>query len=82
MLAQSSRQGTAGATLYAYEYNLDSTRGQKRILNTVTITGSKLYILNAQYKCAKEGPCEGGPEADGVLGVLRQVAGSFDAGRL
>jgi hypothetical protein len=34
----------AGALLYDYEYELDSTRGRKRILNTVTIFDSKLYV--------------------------------------
>lgn len=33
-------QGSNGATLYDYEYDLDSTRGKKRIFNTVTITGT------------------------------------------
>lgn len=33
-------QGSNGATLYDYEYELDSTRGKKRIFNTVTITGT------------------------------------------
>jgi hypothetical protein len=32
-------QGSNGATLYDYEYELDSTRGKKRIFNTVTIEG-------------------------------------------
>lgn len=31
-----------------YEYDLDSTRGRKRIFNTVTIVNSKLYILNGK----------------------------------
>jgi hypothetical protein len=34
----------AGALLYDYEYELDSTRGRKRILNTVTIYDSKLFV--------------------------------------
>lgn len=34
-----NHQGANGAVLYDYEYELDSTRGKKRILNTVTITG-------------------------------------------
>ncbi len=41
LVSQSSRDGTAGATLYEYEYELDSTRGRKRILNTVTIFNSR-----------------------------------------
>lgn len=39
LLSYSSRTGDGGALLYDYEYSLDSTRGLKRILNTVTITG-------------------------------------------
>lgn len=30
-------------------------RGHKRVLNTVTIFKSKLFILNAMYKCEKVG---------------------------
>jgi hypothetical protein len=40
LLSSSSRRGAGGALLYDYEYSLDSTRGLKRILNTVTITGT------------------------------------------
>jgi hypothetical protein len=32
---------SAGATLYDLEYELDSTRGRKRVINTVTIYGSR-----------------------------------------
>jgi hypothetical protein len=39
LLSSSSRRGAGSALLYDYEYSLDSTRGLKRILNTVTITG-------------------------------------------
>lgn len=79
IVGESERSGRAGALLYAYEYELSSTRGRKRIVNTVTITGSKLYILNGQYKCDKEacGPDEATQQA---LGALRAVASSFDAG--
>ncbi|GIL79873.1 hypothetical protein Vretifemale_9042 [Volvox reticuliferus] len=75
LLASSQRVGTSGATLYEYEYELDSTRGRKRIFNTVTIFNARLYILNASYKCDKEG-CAGGLESD--VQLLRQVAATFD----
>ncbi|EFJ49441.1 hypothetical protein VOLCADRAFT_117237 [Volvox carteri f. nagariensis] len=75
LLGSSQRVGTSGATLYEYEYELDSTRGRKRILNTVTIFNSRLYILNASYKCDKEG-C--GEEAERRVGLLREVAATFD----
>jgi hypothetical protein len=40
--------------------------------------GSKLYILNANFKCDKEAGCA--PEEGGTIALLRQVAASFDAG--
>lgn len=44
-----------------------------------TPAGSKLYILNGQFKCAKEG-CSADDEA--AVAELRRVAASFDAGAL
>jgi hypothetical protein len=53
LLSSSSRSGAGGALLYDYEYSLGSTRGLKRILNTVTITGEalqeKCWLLMAQH---------------------------------
>lgn len=82
IISKSQRQGAAGALLYDIEYDLDSTRGRKRILNTVTIFDSKLYILNGQYKCAKE--AEGGcstAQAEQTLAAMRSVAASFDVSK-
>lgn len=45
LLSSGSRRGSAGATLYDYEYELNSTRGVKRIFNTVTITGEQLLMI-------------------------------------
>ncbi|PNW72184.1 hypothetical protein CHLRE_16g678851v5 [Chlamydomonas reinhardtii] len=75
LVSSSERQGGAGAKLYEYEYELDSTRGRKRILNTVTIFNSRLYILNAAYKCEKEA-C--GEESLAGVQLLRRVAATFD----
>mmetsp|Transcript_30453 Transcript_30453/g.77713 ORF Transcript_30453/g.77713 Transcript_30453/m.77713 type:complete len:312 (-) Transcript_30453:203-1138(-) len=76
--------GGTGALLYCYEYELNSTRGLKRILLSMTVNASRLYILNAQYKCEKvreqggvsSGVCdaESGPA---TLALLREVADSF-----
>jgi hypothetical protein len=41
LVAESQRKGAGGALLYDYEYELNSTRGRKRILNTVSITGAR-----------------------------------------
>lgn len=41
LLSSSCRSGGSGALLYEYEYELNSSRGTKRILNTVTITGAR-----------------------------------------
>lgn len=79
LVSSGTRAGTTGATLYGYEYELDSTRGRKRIFNTVTIWDSKLYILNGQYKCASadDGGCA---ESEQLGALLRHMAGSFDVG--
>lgn len=75
MLVESARKGAKSALLYTYEYELNSTRGRKRVINTVTIYQSKLYILNAAYKCDKEA-CSAAAEEP--LAQLRTVARSFD----
>ncbi|KIZ05320.1 PsbP-like protein [Monoraphidium neglectum] len=79
LLSESQRTGGGGALLYDYEYELSSTRGRKRIVNTVSITGSKLYILNGQFKCEKDGCGDDGATQDAIE-TLRGVAASFDAG--
>ncbi|KAF8072357.1 putative sugar phosphate/phosphate translocator [Scenedesmus sp. PABB004] len=78
LLSSGARRGSGGASLYDYEYSLASTRGAKRILNTVTITGSRLYILNASVKCDKDDAACAAAEPS--LALLRAVAASFDAG--
>ncbi len=92
MVSQSSRRlPDSNALLYDFEYELDSTRGRKRILNSVTIYDSKLFILNAAYKCEKPpkdaavaagaGAGDGGGKvcvtAPGALDTLRGIASSF-----
>lgn len=71
---QKVRRQSNGAILYDYEYELDSTRGRKRILNTVTIIASKLFIVNAQYKCGKEAFSDADEAA---VKVLREIVASF-----
>ena len=77
MVAQAEgAAGAGGPPLYAYEYELESTRGRKRILSSVAIARRRLFILNATQACDK-GSCAG---AEGGLEVLRAVAGSFTVG--
>lgn len=69
------RQGARsidGVSFYDYEYLIDSTRGKKRIFNTVTITGSKLYILNGVIKCEK-----GDEACSGPTDLLMKIAESL-----
>jgi PsbP len=54
VLSQNTRDVKEGTKLFEIEYELNSTRGRKRIVNAVTIASSKLYIVNAQHKCLKE----------------------------
>jgi hypothetical protein len=75
LLSSGERTGGAGARLYCYEYELDTTRGRKRVLDAVTIYSSRLYILSAAAKCGQEACSEGDQAA---VALLRQVAQSFD----
>jgi hypothetical protein len=40
LLSSRQRAGAGGATLYEYEYEIATTRGRKRIVNAVSITGA------------------------------------------
>lgn len=76
LLKQMSRKGdSSGVTIYDFEYELDSTRGKKRILNTVAIANRQLYIMNGVAKC-DNGVCDGA--ADNATQLMRQAAASFD----
>lgn len=74
LLTSGSRTLDSGVILYDYEYEIESTRGRKRILNSVTIAKSKLYIFNAQVKCGKES-CSG-QDLD-LVSELRRIALTF-----
>lgn len=74
LIRESSRKGKSGTLIYDIEYELDSTRGRKRILSTVGIAQKKLFIVNGNMKCDTAGCNEDSTE----LALLRQVAGTFD----
>lgn len=76
MVKQGTRKGSqSGVTIYDFEYELDSTRGRKRVLNSVAISRRQLYIVNGNAKCDK-GVCDGAAEA--ATKLMRQAAASFD----
>lgn len=74
ILRQGSRQGGSGNIIYDFCYELDSTRGRKRIFSTVSVANRKLYILNGNVKC------EGDSCADqqSAIQLLEEAAKSFD----
>jgi PsbP len=75
LLSSSSRRGErSGVTIYDYEYELNSTRGRKLILSSVSVSNGKLYIVNGTAKCGADG-C-GSVEA--AAGTMRAMARSFD----
>lgn len=75
LLRQATRKGQSGVTIYDFEYELDSTRGRKRILNTVAISRRQLYIVNGAAKCDRN-ICDGAAEA--AMQLMRLSADSFD----
>ena len=38
---------------YDFDYTLETTRGNKRVVSTVCINKNKLYIANGQYFCGE-----------------------------
>ena len=75
MVSESTRRGKGGTLIYDIEYELDSTRGRKRILSTVGIAQKKLFIVNGNVKCAAS-ECTESDSKD--IAVLRNVASTFD----
>ena len=76
LVQQTARKGaSSGVTIYDFEYELDSTRGRKRIINTVAIAEKRLFIVNGTAKC-EGGVCNGAALA--AADLMRQAAASFD----
>ena len=75
LVQESSRRGKSGTLIYDIEYELDSTRGRKRILSSVGIAQKKLFIVNGNLKCDASG-CTETDSKD--IAVLRQIASTFD----
>ncbi|KAL4448568.1 hypothetical protein ABPG75_005787 [Micractinium tetrahymenae] len=75
MVAQRARTDPAGGfSIYDFEYELESTRGRKRILSTVAIAGRKLYIANGAVSCGKAATCEA---AEAALPLVRATTQSL-----
>jgi PsbP len=71
LLMSESLTLASGDTAYTFEYDLNSTRGRKRILNLVTISKARLFIVNGQCKCVEDGCPEG------EVTQLRSIVSSF-----
>lgn len=46
-----------GNAAYDYAYEVETTRGTKRIVSRVCIVNKELYIVNGMISCGKSGPC-------------------------
>eukprot|EP00951_Prasinocladus_malaysianus_P025542 scaffold224212_cov47-Prasinocladus_malaysianus.AAC.1 len=68
------RELDSNLKFYQYGYELNSTRGRKTIQTSVTISNSKLYILNTEVKCEKES-CS---DFQDTIGLMRSVLDSFE----
>ena len=51
------RTSQEGELFYDFDYSLETTRGNKRVLSTVCIRNNKLYIANGQYFCGEACAC-------------------------
>jgi len=77
VFGQASNTPFAGRVLHVVI--LSCTPATATAATVPPLSGSKLYILNGNYKCDKEAGCST-DSAEGTLTTLRQVAASFDAG--
>ena len=70
LVSKNVRQGAStGASIYDFEYRLDSTRGKKYVLSTVSISRNQLYILNVNLK---------GEPDDARVNSMRAAVARFD----
>jgi PsbP len=74
LLQQLTKTDSTGTKLYEFEYELNSTRGRKQILNVVTISDATLYIVNGQHKCGKDACSQ---EDAAAMKLLRKSANTF-----
>ncbi|GHP05130.1 hypothetical protein PPROV_000388200 [Pycnococcus provasolii] len=68
-LVSAVERGGGGNLIYDFEYRLDSTRGKKYVLSSVSIANRSLYILNVNLK--GEPPVE-------LVDQMREAVASFD----
>ena len=65
----------AMTTVYDYIYEVESTRGSKRVTSRVFIIMKQLYAINGTILCGKQGPC--GNDVKEEEQAMLQVAQSF-----
>lgn len=71
----SKLQNPGLTTVYDYIYDVESTRGSKRVTSRVFIIAKELYIINGTISCGKEGQC--GEDVKEEEQMMLQVAQSF-----
>jgi hypothetical protein len=69
----SERVAEGGLLYYDFDYSLETTRGNKRVVSTVCISKNKLYIANGQYFCGEA--C--GEEKNDRLFLIRKSLQTF-----
>lgn len=69
-----SRQSQNGALIFAYEYFISTTRGDRRIFSSVGLSNQKLYIVNGRVAC----PAESCDTDTAVVQQMRKSVESFD----
>ncbi len=61
---------------YEYEYEVETTRGTKRIVSRVAIKDKELYVITATLSCGKMDACDAG-FLDAELGPMKMSLNSF-----
>lgn len=73
MLTNTQVALNSGVLAYNFEYELESTRGRKRLLSTVAIADRKLYIVNGVIKCARDSCSKNEEQID----LMRSIVHTF-----
>lgn len=71
---RAGRRGTSDP-LYAYEYELTTTRAHKVVATAVAVQGGTLFTVTGLAPCPKGGACDAG---DATLAALRAAVASFE----
>lgn len=74
LIKSDSLELASGSLAYDYQYEIQTTRGTKRILSRVCIRNGELFVVNGSISCGKVGKCDIDPP---LLDTMSRSVSSF-----